>query len=216
MKHFILFALVSLAACSSERPAGEMISDATSPDAQRSSVVTAPSADASDIPASRSALLMRVNAIDAAIADWRGARTMAAAKAGAEKARNLITGPNGPGYGDLDRDGEIAGKVDVGLLPGLAGQSGLASDHPNPCMQKDVLGGDFSDAAARWATMDRATSDWRATNNTFPALPSHPQRIVGWATLALTRANLAQAREYAGHAQLHADKTRLAVAGCER
>jgi len=48
-------------------------------------------------------------AIDAAIAEWRGARTLAAAKASAEKARNLVTGPAGPAYGDGDGDGTIGG-----------------------------------------------------------------------------------------------------------
>ncbi|MEO7276574.1 MAG: hypothetical protein ABIW33_00960 [Sphingomicrobium sp.] len=215
MKHLFLVAIVTLAACSSERHANEVLSGATNTDAQSNSGFAAPSADVSAEPKSRSALMVRLDAIDAAIGDWRRARTLAEAKAGAEKARNLITGPGGPDYGDFDGDGEIAGQVDVGLLPGLAGQSGLATDHPNPCMQNDVLGGDFSNAAARWATMDRAINDWRAGNNTFPSLPSHPQRIVGWATLTLTRANLAQAQEYAGHAQLHAGKTRAAVAGCE-
>lgn len=72
-------------------------------------------------PASRSALLARIDAIDAAIAEWHGASTLAAAKVGAEKARNLITGSTGPGYGDLDGDRTIGGQVDAGLLPGSRG-----------------------------------------------------------------------------------------------
>ena len=163
----------------------------------------------------RADLVARVDAIDAAIAEWRGARTLAAAKVGAEKARNLVTGPAGPAYGDLDGDGTIGGEVEAGLLPGLGGKAGLASARPNPCMIADVLGGNFSQAAARWATMDRAIANWRADKNTFPSLPSHPQRIVGWATLTLQRANLAQAKSYAGHAQLHADKTRAAITQCK-
>lgn len=215
MKHFTLFALVSLAACSTERHADEKAFGVADTDAESIAAVAAPSADVSSKTASRSALVVRMDAIDVAISEWREARTLTAAKAGAEKARNLVTGPAGPAYGDVDGDGTIGGKVDAGLLPGLGGEDGLSSARPNPCMIADVLGGDFSQAAARWATMDRAIANWRANNNTFPSLPSHPQRIVGWATLSLQRANLAQAKNYAGHAQLHAAKTRAAITQCE-
>lgn len=177
--------------------------------------VATPSKALNAKPADRTALVARLDAIDAAIAEWRGAPTLAAAKAGAEKARNLITGPAGPGSGDLDGDGTIGGQVETGLLPGLAGEAGMASGDPNPCMITDVLGGDFSQAAIRWATMDRAIANWRPDNNTFPSLSSHPQRIAGWATLTLQRADLTQAREYAGHAQLHADRTRAAITQCK-
>ena len=85
--------------------------------------------------------------------------------------------------------------MDVGLLPGLAGQPGIASEQPNSCMKTDVLGGDFLQAAARWATMDRTIAAWRADNNTFPSLPSQPQRIVGWSTLTLKDADLDRAKE---------------------
>ena len=215
MKHLILFNLMSLAACSSERHAGKSNLGVNNTDAKSSSAVAAPSVDVSSRPAIRPSLAGRIDDIDAAIATWRGARTLAVAKAGAEKARNLITGYFGPGYGDLDGDGVIAGQVDVGLLPGLAGQAGLVSNGPNDCMKKDVLGGDFSNAKARWAMMGRAIENWRLHNNTFPSLPSHPQRIVGWATLTLASKELDQAKEYASHAQLHADITRAAVVRCE-
>jgi len=215
MKQFTLLLAVSLVAACSDREAGSEASRIVVP----TPVETGPAAAASALargskPIDRAALLARVDAIDAAIAEWRGARTLAAAKAGAEKARNLVTGPAGPAYGDVDGDGMIGGEVDAGLLPGLGGEAGLASARPNPCVIADVLGGDFAEASVRWATMDRAIANWRADNNTFPSLPSHPQRIVGWATLTLQRANLAQAQNYAGHAQLHADRTRAAVTRC--
>lgn len=216
MKHFCRLAVVSLVgACSSELAPEPKASSVTPANVQVGPTAARPSASVRSKQADHAALMARVDAIDAAIAEWGGARTLAEAKAGAEEARNLITGSNGPGYGDLDGDGTISGQVEVGLLPGLAGQAGLASASPNPCTKTDVLGGDFSQAAARWATMDRAIADWRADNNTFPSLPSHPQRIVGWASLTLQSADLGLAREYAGHAQMHADKTRTAITRCK-
>ena len=216
MKQLALLIAVSLVAACSDREAGPEAVRSVVPTPDKTGPVTAPSVSGlSSKSSNRADLVARVDAIDAAIAEWRGARTLAAAKVGAEKARNLVTGPSGPAYGDLDGDGTIGGEVEAGLLPGLGGNAGLASARPNPCMIADVLGGDFSQAAARWATMDRAIANWRADNNTFPSLPSHPQRIVGWATLTLKRANLAQATNYAGHAQLHADKTRVAITQCK-
>ncbi len=215
MKRLALFVLLSLVAACSDREAKSQTARNVVPTHTKPVLAAAPSGSArSSDSFNRAGLVARVDAIDAAIKQWRGARTLAVAKAGAEKARNLITGPAGPAYGDLDGNGTIGGAVDAGLLPGLSGQPGLASARPNSCMIADVLGGDFSQAASRWATMDRAIANWRADNNTFPSLPSHPQRIVGWATLSLKRANLVQAKEYAGHAQLHADKTRAAVNRC--
>ena len=216
MKECALLIAVSLvAACSNREPKPEVSGRVVTAAAEPDTAVVPPDLALGYKPTLRAELVARVDAIDAAIAEWRGARTLSAAKAGAEKTRNLVTGPSGPAYGDGDGDGTIGGEVDAGLLPGLGGQAGLASDRPNPCMLANVLGGDFSQAAARWATMDRAIANWRADNNTFPSLPSHPQRIVGWATLTLQRANLAQAKNYAGHAQLHADKTRTAITQCK-
>lgn len=82
-------------------------------------------------------------------------------------------------------------------------------------MKTDVLGGDFSKAATRWATMDRAIAAWRADNNAFPSLSSQAQRIVGWSTLTLKDADLDRAKEYASHAQMHAAKTRAAIIECK-
>ena len=216
MKQFALLIAVSLvAACSNREPGPEVSGRVVTAPVEPDTAVVPPGLALGYKPTHRAELVARVDAIDAAIAEWRGARTLPAAKAGAEKASNLVTGPAGPAYGDVDGDGTIGGKVDAGLLPGLGGEAGLASARPNLCVIADVLGGDFSQAAARWATMDRAIANWRADNNTFPSLPSHPQRIVGWATLTLQRSNLAQAKNYAGHAQLHADKTRAAITQCK-
>jgi len=150
MRYFFLLTVVSLiGACSSERAPESAASNVSPANVEVGSAAAAPNDVVSPKPADSAALVGRVDAIDNAIAEWRGARTLAAAKAGAEKARNLVTGSNGPGYGDLDGDGVIAGNVKVGLLPGLAGQAGLVSAGPNPCMKTDVLGGNFSDAAAQ-------------------------------------------------------------------
>ncbi|MDQ3471274.1 MAG: hypothetical protein M3428_02660, partial [Pseudomonadota bacterium] len=142
------------------------------------------------------------------------AENLAVARKSAEEARHLIVGPDGPFYGDADGDGVIAGTAAKGVLPGIAGEPGLASNSSSACVERDVLGGDWSDPAGRWAILSRAIAGWRPGNNTFPSLPSHPQRIVGWATLTLATDSLATAREFGGHAQIHADVSSRAVTAC--
>lgn len=159
-------------------------------------------------------LSARLDAIGSAVGRWRAAGDLAAARRNAEEARNLIVGPAGPFYGDADGDGTVAGASLIGLLPGTRGEPGLASRSSNACVNRDVLGGDWRDPARRWGTLETAITEWNPGNNTFPALPSHPQRIVGWATLALAADSAAAARAYAGHAQIHADVTRTAVMQC--
>jgi len=165
--------------------------------------------------ASDEALLERLDAIGEAVAAWRSADDLATASRAAEGARNLVVGPAGPYYGDGDGDGTVEGASAVGLLPGLHGEVGLATTDHGACVVRDVLGGDWSDAAERWAILERAIDDWAPTNNTFPALPSHPQRLIGWATLTLAATDLASAREYGGHAQLHLDVSRRAIDACD-
>jgi len=80
----------------------------------------------------------------------------------------------------------------------------------------DVLGGSWADPSGRWQEVRTRVAAWSQTNNTFPALPSHPQRVVGWASLTLAAPTLELAREYAGHAQLHVRITREALNGCWR
>ena len=156
----------------------------------------------------------RLAAIDTTVSEWETADTIAAAHRAAETARNLVVGPNGPYYGDGDKDGTIAGVNAEGLLPGLAGQPGLASANPNDCVQRDLLGGSWADPAARWSTAKTAITNWSKTNNTFPSLPSHPQRIVGWSTLTLATDDLATAREYGSHARIHIDVASRAANNC--
>jgi len=174
------------------------------------------SSDAVGTPGSTDlALTERVDAVAAAVDDWQDAATLAQAKADAEAALNLIVGPDGPGYGDSDGDGVIQGETDMGLLPGSLGEAGIAQSEPtNSCVQADVLGGSWEDPADRWATAQAVYDAWTPSDNTMPSLPSHPQRIVGWATLTLATDSLDEALEYAGHAQIHVDASRVAVEAC--
>lgn len=55
--------------------------------------------------ASAPAHVQRAQAIEMAVARWGRATTLAGARAGAEEARNLITGPTVPGAGDADGNG---------------------------------------------------------------------------------------------------------------
>ncbi len=158
--------------------------------------------------------LERVEAVQAAVDGWRQAATLPEARGYAEQARNLVTGPYVPGYGDLDGDGRVDGAVDVGLLPGAGGQPGLVAEPASACVARDVLGGSWADPAGRWVEVRDRIERWTPTGNTFPALPSHPQRVVGWASLALAAGDVAEAREYAGHADLHVDVSRAALTTC--
>lgn len=155
----------------------------------------------------------RVDEIQSAVTTWSAATSVTQARAAAEAARNLVLGPEVTGYGDTDGDGTVAGASDIGLLPDESGGPGLALPLQD-CAGPDLLGGSWADPAARWDVMRTAIDAWTPGNNTFPALPSHPQRVVGWATLTLGADDLAAAVEYAGHAQLHVDATRDAIAEC--
>lgn len=156
----------------------------------------------------------RLGAIDDAVNRWRSATDLATARRSAEEARNLIVGPHGPAYGDADRDGTVGGASGMGLLPGPGGEPGLATAAAGPCVERDVLGGSWADPAARWSVLESAIAAWTQSNNTFPALPSHPQRVVGWATLALATTRLTTVVEYGGHAHLHIDISMRAVTDC--
>lgn len=145
----------------------------------------------------------RATEIAAAVERWSVSRTLPEAKAEAERARNLITGPHVEGAGDGDRDGNVDA-VAVGLLPGEDGSPGLVKAGEGRCVDQDVLGGSWDDPAARWADVLRRVDAYSATNNEFPGLPSHAQRTVGWASLTLEASTLDEAIEYAGHATGHA------------
>jgi len=114
------------------------------------------------------------------------ATTLAAAQTAAETVRNLIVGPHGPNYGDTNGDGTIEGATIEGLLPGLHGEPSLAQPgHSSSCVTSMVLGGTWSDPSARWAQALHAVNAWTPTHDTFPTLPSQPQRLYGWASLTL-------------------------------
>ncbi len=173
-----------------------------------------PEVDTGRSPAANAVLDERLDALDDAVSRWEAAADLGTARAAAETARNLVVGSAGPDYGDADGDGTIGGATDIGLLPGLGGEPGAATEADGDCVVRDVLGGDWSDPADRWAILAAAIDAWRPTNNTFPSLPSHPQRVVGWATLALAADDLDTALEYAGHARLHVDISTRAAADC--
>ncbi len=156
----------------------------------------------------------RLDALDDALAEWRTANDLVTAQRSAEAARNLIVGPGGPFYGDADGDGAVSGASDTGLLPGFGGESALALPAVNACVERDVLGGGWDDPQDRWDEFSATLAEWAPGSNTMPRLASHPQRVVGWATLTLGTESVETARDYAGHAQLHVDITRSAYIAC--
>ncbi|WP_156159084.1 hypothetical protein [Demequina gelatinilytica] len=158
----------------------------------------------------------RLDALDAAVEAWSSATSVGDAHQAAEEARNLVVGPAGPLYGDADRDGLIEGETGQGLLPGLDGSPGIVAEPAaNACVERDVLGGSWEQPEARWDEALAAIDAWEPEGNTFPSLPSHPQRTVGWASLTLATDDLDTAVEYAGHARLHVDVTRAAFDDCD-
>lgn len=175
-------------------------------------------ADESASPVTPAALTLaqdRVDDIGAAVARWEDATTLPEAKAAAEEARSLISGADTFGAGDLDDDGSTEGTADVGLLPSDTGEPGLATSLADcPPIERDILGGPWTDAGDRWATLETAIDEWTSSNNTFPSLPSHPQRIIGWATLTQQTTDVATAHEYSGHARLHVTVTQDALTAC--
>lgn len=161
-------------------------------------------------------LRTRIDQIGAQVEVWAAANDLASAQAAAEAAANLVTGSGGPEYGDRDGDGTVDGEAEVGVLPSLDGDSvGLALPlRSESCELTDVLGGSWDDPGARWQTFEDALTEWRPDNNTFPSLPSHAQRVVGWASLTIASDDLDTAHEYAGHAALHVDVMRRAIQDC--
>lgn len=151
------------------------------------------------------ALADRLALIDETVEAWAQAETIEDAHRLAETAANLVVGPGGPQYGDRDGDGKLDGASSDGLLPGLGGSPpGLAIwAESNTCVERDVLGGSWDDPDARWQTMIDAIEAWEPGNNTMPTLPSHPMRVVGWATFTIGTDSLELAHEFAGHARLH-------------
>jgi hypothetical protein len=157
-----------------------------------------------------SAARKRLEAVSREVDAWSEASNVADAREHAAAAADLVVGPDGLGYDGTARD------VREGLLPGLDGEPEgivLSTVGNAECVERDVLGGDWSDPRARWAELDRAIEEWAPDHNTFPSLGSHPMRVVGWATLARS-GSLAEAIEYSSHARLHVDVARSALEGC--
>lgn len=168
------------------------------------------------VPATPDAgLIARLDAIGAAVTTWRTVTSVGEALIAAETAANLVVGPNGPGFGDRNGDGEVTGLGREGVLPGFGGTpNGLALySGANDCIVKDIQGGSWDDPEARWDEMVTAIEQWRPNNNTMPSLASHPMRVVGWATFAQASDSLDTIREYAGHAILHVNIS-LRATGC--
>ncbi|GAA1694878.1 hypothetical protein GCM10009808_09960 [Microbacterium sediminicola] len=161
------------------------------------------------------ALEERLVALDDAVTQWQQAMDLPDALRAAEAARNLVVGPDNALYGDADGDGTVSGENGEGLLPGETGAPGLAQEYVNACVERDVLGGSWQDPQARWDEFDEVLAAWSPAGNTMPQLASHPQRVVGWATLTLAEGtDLDTAHEFAGHARLHVDVTDAAVYSC--
>ena len=152
----------------------------------------------------------RLQRIADAVDAWAASADLEEARSHAETAANLIVGPGGLGFGDRDGDGTVNGDTAVGLLPGPDGSPTgivLGQIGQEECVDRDVLGGSWDDPVERWSILDTAIGEWSRTNNTFPTLPSHPMRIVGWATLTQA-SDFEDAIEFAGHAGLHVDVSR--------
>lgn len=199
----LVFAL-TLAACSVNETSIE----------SEQSVTLGPSATVSNVTDAAAGLGPRLAAIQTAIGRWQRASSLAAARSAAEEARNLVVGASGPYYGDSDRNGVIGGANTRGLLPGLRGEDAVAQPENGYCVVRDILGGSWADPPKRWAILDAAIKTWAPSRNTFPNLPSHPQRVVGWASLALSTDSLKTAKEYGGHARLHIDVSSRAISQC--
>ncbi len=164
---------------------------------------------ATERSAAQRTALVRADAIVAAVGDWARASTLADAQAAAARARGLITGPE---VGAFPASASAApAPAGVGLLPSDDGTAGLASALARGCVERDVLGGGWTQPRARWRALAVRIEAWHPDDNTFPQLPSHAQRVVGWATLALGAESLAEAGEYSGHAAVHARVVRDAL-----
>lgn len=123
--------------------------------------------------------------MDRAALRWEAASALRIAHEAAEEVRNLIVGSFGPFHDDANKDGQIAGKSVVGILPGLRGEASLVSPNDNACVVADVLGGNWREPAKHWFQFESALSRWTTSRNTFPSLPSHAPRVVRWASLTL-------------------------------
>lgn len=208
--------IIGLAACggSDDGAATDTVVDsAVAADTVGTVPAETPPESGDDMSMSDDAVAERIEELQLAVDNWTAAESVAEAHAAAEAAINLVSGPNGPFSGDLDGDAVVQGASSVGLLSGIDGTpAGLATEiDATVCVVRDILGSTADDAAAGWAETDAAIDAWRPDNNTMPTLLSHPMRVIGWATFTLASDDLADAHEYASHAQLHVDVARNAL-----
>ena len=99
-----------------------------------------------------------------------------------------------------------------GRADGTIGAGVMACEGCSHC--RDLKASTWDDPEQGWIILRDAIAAWAPDGNTFPDLPSHAQRVVGWATLTLRADDLAEAQEYSGHAQLHVDASRDALTTC--
>lgn len=206
MKYCALVLILIVSAC------GSTSDDASAPSAAptEESETESPAVETPDTPGAR------LDQISAEVDAWAASTTLREARAHAEAAANMIVGEGGLDYGDRNGDGDVDGAVEVGFLPGPEGSPGglvLDTYGDAECVTADVLGGSWEDPVERWTLLDDVIIAWAPDNNPFPSLPSHPMRIVGWASLSQD-ASLETAIEYAGHAALHVDISRDGLAAC--
>jgi hypothetical protein len=154
-------------------------------------------ASSADVAAVRASL----TGIQAEVTAWHGAKTAAEAHTHAEAAVNLIEGPKGPDYGDIDKDGTLSGENTMGLLPG-DGIDGIASPLAGGCADAPILGGSWKadEVAQRWADVHGRVANFTQGNDRFRDLDSRPQRIVGYALLGLKFPGLASSQSFSDRA----------------
>lgn len=155
----------------------------------------------------------RLDELQSQVNVWADGDDFATVRASSGRVLALVTGIGSPRVGGAGAGGTETGALSQGLLPGEDGTASIAEALEN-CAGPDLFGGSWENPAERWATFDEVFARWSPTDNTFPTLPSHAQRIVGWAMLAAESDDLDDALTYASHAQIHVDAVRDAVRVC--
>ncbi len=168
----------------------------------------------------------RLQAIHESMLHMRAAGTLAAAKLEAERVVNLIVGRDGRSAGDLNADGQVTGRVAIGVLPAdgpSAEQPGLGLalyDAPGAKAElraalAGIVIGDadvWRNPAGRYDEIDRAVKITAGGTNAVANMDGHLMRSLAWALLALRSDELRMALEYAGHGQIHTAISLRAIA----
>lgn len=190
--------------------------------------------------AALSALRQKLRDVDAALRRVATASSLAEAKAAAEAVLNTSVGPAGRHFGDADHDGEMARVDPMGILPGegdlldrgyalaASDASSALADAPGADkrvaamagqvrseIEQAVLGSTraWEDPWRRYDEIDGAVDGYRPNHNTIGLIDGHMLRAVAWALLVLRSQTLAEAKEFAGHGQIH---TALSLEAVER